>query len=422
MKTRNNYLIDKFLNNRNSLESYEINNSTNKTQLYEPGTGPGPEIPDSTVDNSDVSPVPQVVDSSIETVEDIGDYVEEADPEVEEEVVPTAEAEQDVDAEPEAVAVAVAEAEPEAVAVAEAEPEAVAEAEAKPEVEEEVVPAAEAEQEAEAEAEAEAEEEAEAEAEVEADDGEGDEPVAEDTGKDGETIEEKIKEEIKKEIKKVEEEIKKEIKDSKSSSMRNNDPLLQPVLEFDGNVEEFITEFPCEVYSNDCEDCNCCDCNKYSELVNNYQQNLNYNMGRNKTYLACIYPMQRSATVLPVVDTLNNLNPNTIPPNGCNTNSGNPCNGGSCNTCTNYNFPGSSADYCSQQTGCPRLGIRMYRGVVPRKYNCHNFNPVVPQLREGSMNRLTPGCLKQCCCTDDKKLCGQCCGGDCDNNNGCGCN
>ena len=170
------------------------------------------------------------------------------------------------------------------------------------------------------------------------------------------------------------------------------------------------------------------DCNVYANLQKNVQSNINYNMGRHKTYLACIYPMQRSATVVPGVHTLNNLNPKTIAPKGCNTGGSNPCEGGACDQCTNYNFPGSSADYCSQQSGCKRLGIRMYRGAVSDSYcvigKCNTvFGPTIPQTAsEGGMNLLPPSCKRQCCCGENvDKLCGQCCGGDCDKNEGCGC-
>ena len=182
--------------------------------------------------------------------------------------------------------------------------------------------------------------------------------------------------------------------------------------------------------NNNCNSCNCCDCNIYENLLKNKDSNLNYNMGRNKTYLACIYPMQRSATVIPGLNTLNNLNPKRIVPNGCNTSGSNPCGGNECNECTNYNFPGSSADYCSQSTECNRLGIRMYRGVMPLSYcpilnnKCNSvFGPQIPQDQyDGSMNSLTPSCKRQCCCNENQdKICGQCCGDDCDNNSGCGC-
>ena len=145
---------------------------------------------------------------------------------------------------------------------------------------------------------------------------------------------------------------------------------------------------------NNCE-CSCCDCEIYSQLCNNRncQFNTEYHMNPFNPYVACLYPPTRSASVIPTINTNNNLFPES-----CNNQ----------NNCINHNFPGSSADLCTYnpETNTARLGIRLYKAGVPEQ-NC--FDPlarIVPEPQFGMMNAMPPVCMRQCK-NKGKYACGQ---------------
>ena len=151
-----------------------------------------------------------------------------------------------------------------------------------------------------------------------------------------------------------------------------------------------------ESFCNDCE-CVCCDCVLSSALYAKCNDRTQFHMNPFTSYVACIYPPKRAASVVPTVKTNNNLNP------------------GYCDGKRNCNFPGSSADLCSQTivetdnagefdgvSGtktikyCSRLGIRMYKAGVPET-KCNNpLLPAVPESDFGMMNSMPPACMKQC--------------------------
>jgi len=160
--------------------------------------------------------------------------------------------------------------------------------------------------------------------------------------------------------------------------------------------------------------CVCCDCmiSTYLCSKKNCEKNTDYHMNPFNPYLACIYPPKRAASVIPTMNTNNNLNP------------------GYCVYAQNRkrncqpNFPGSSADLCSHRFTeiknvgdgtntlkfCSRLGIRLYKAGAPETRCNDPLAPNVPEPEFGMMNSMPPACMIQCNNKDENK-CGEqkCC-------------
>ena len=151
-----------------------------------------------------------------------------------------------------------------------------------------------------------------------------------------------------------------------------------------------------KINNNCCEcECVCCDCEIYTKICNkgNCQTNTEYNMNPFNSYNACLYPVTRSASVIPTINTNNNLYPQS-----CNNNT----------NCVNQNFPGSSADLCTynSETNTARIGIRLYKAGVPQRTFADPVAPIIPEPKFGMMNCMSPACMRQCN-NKGKGACGQ---------------